>query len=200
MITWFTSDLHLGHANIVDYCDRPFADVDEMNHALVDRWNEVVGSDDTVWVLGDHAMGPIVETLALTARLKGYKILLAGNHDRCWYGHGPKSEVWIERYLAAGFAEIRQGTQSFDAGGRAILLNHFPYKGDSHDEDRFEAARPHDDGEWLLHGHVHERWAQNDRMINVGVDVRNFAPMPETEVMALIAAGPAPPPATPGAP
>ncbi|MEO6988547.1 MAG: metallophosphoesterase [Aquihabitans sp.] len=197
MITWFTSDLHLGHANIIRYCDRPFANVAEMNRALVDRWNEVVGADDTVWVLGDHAMGPIVESLALTAQLKGYKILLAGNHDRCWYGHGPKSEIWIERYLAAGFAEIRQGTQTYDMGGRKILLNHFPYVGDSHDEDRFNTARPRDDGEWLLHGHVHERWDQNDRMINVGVDVRNFRPMPETEVMALIAAGPAPPPPNP---
>ena len=32
MTTWFTSDLHLGHVNIIRYCERPFADVDEMNH------------------------------------------------------------------------------------------------------------------------------------------------------------------------
>lgn len=192
MITWFTSDLHIGHANIIKYCDRPFADVEEMNEALVDRWNEVVGSDDTVWVLGDVAMGPIVESLALTARLNGTKILVTGNHDRCWHGHGRSAEVWVERYLAAGFSEIRQGTQAIELAGRAVLLDHFPYVGDSHDEDRFNAHRPHDDGEWLLHGHVHERWDQSDRMINVGVDVRNFRPMPETEVIALIAAGPAP--------
>ena len=42
MATWFTADLHLGHRNIIDYCDRPFTDVDVMNRALVDNWNEVV--------------------------------------------------------------------------------------------------------------------------------------------------------------
>ena len=55
MALWLTSDLHFGHENIIRYCDRPFADVDAMNRALVDRWNEVVGDDDVVWVLGDFA-------------------------------------------------------------------------------------------------------------------------------------------------
>jgi len=36
MATWFTADLHLGHRNIIDYCDPPFADVEAMNRALSD--------------------------------------------------------------------------------------------------------------------------------------------------------------------
>jgi hypothetical protein len=32
---WFTADLHLGHRNIVDYCNRPFRDVEAMNDALM---------------------------------------------------------------------------------------------------------------------------------------------------------------------
>jgi len=43
MTTWFTADLHLGHRNIIEYCNRPFADVDEMNRALIANWNQVVG-------------------------------------------------------------------------------------------------------------------------------------------------------------
>ena len=51
--TWFTADLHLGHSNIIDYSDRPFANVDAKDRALIDNWNEAVAEDDTVWVVGD---------------------------------------------------------------------------------------------------------------------------------------------------
>ena len=49
---WWTSDHHFGHANIIGYCARPFSDVDAMNKAMVDRWNDVVGDGDEVWILG----------------------------------------------------------------------------------------------------------------------------------------------------
>jgi len=35
----------------------------------------------------------------------------------------------------------------------------------------------------LLHGHVHEKWRQQGRMVNVGVDVWDFTPVAE-EVIA----------------
>ncbi|MCP3936397.1 MAG: hypothetical protein GY708_13605 [Actinomycetia bacterium] len=69
MATWFTADLHLGHSSIIDYCDRPFANVDAMNRALIDNWNHAVAEDDTVWVIGDFALGKIAETLPLVADL-----------------------------------------------------------------------------------------------------------------------------------
>ena len=82
MATWFTADLHLGHRNIIDYCHRPFTDVDAMNRALIDNWNETVTENDTVWILGDFALGRIAETLPLVAELSGRRILLAGpNRD-----------------------------------------------------------------------------------------------------------------------
>lgn len=190
MATWFTADLHFGHGNIIDYCERPFADVDGMNRALVYNWNETVGDDDTVWVVGDFAMGTIAETLPIAAELAGHKILLAGNHDRCWAGNGRRAAGWTERYLEAGFAQVVQGTARIDVGDRSVLLCHFPYRGDSHDNDRFVDERPDDEGLWLLHGHVHENWAQHGRMINVGVDVTGFRPLGDHEVVALIDAGP----------
>lgn len=116
MTTWFTSDLHFGHANIIEYSGRPFRDVGHMNRALIERWNELVQPADTVWVLGDVAMGRIVDTLPLVRQLAGRKLLLAGNHDRCWDGHGPKAAEWLERYEDAGFEEIRQGTIKLEAG------------------------------------------------------------------------------------
>jgi calcineurin-like phosphoesterase family protein len=101
MTRFFTADLHLGHRNIIEYCSRPFPDVDEMNAALVDRWNETVGDEDEVIVLGDVAMGRISETLPLVGRLRGRKVLLAGNHDRCWQGHRQGVEAATVRYLDA---------------------------------------------------------------------------------------------------
>lgn len=59
MATWFTADLHLGHHNIVSYCDRPFESVAAMNRALVDRWTEVVGDDDTDHRHREHQGSPL---------------------------------------------------------------------------------------------------------------------------------------------
>jgi calcineurin-like phosphoesterase family protein len=190
MTAWYTADLHFGHANIIAYSGRPFADADAMNGALIDRWNAAVHPDDTVWVLGDVALGRIDESLGLVALLNGDKRLLAGNHDRCWSGHGRRAAGWTERYLAAGFAEVHQGQIAIAVGGRRVRACHFPYRGDSHDHDRYVAERPVDRGDWLLHGHVHERWRQRGRMINVGVDAWGCGPVDETALAALINDGP----------
>jgi calcineurin-like phosphoesterase family protein len=190
MTTWFTADLHFGHANIINYSGRPFADVTAMNQALIERWNASIHPDDTVWVLGDVALGRIDETLALVGELNGRKLLLAGNHDRCWAGHGRRSEGWTERYLAAGFVEVHQGQTHVKVGNHRVLACHFPYRGDSHDHDRFVEQRPVDQGAWLLHGHVHERWRQRGRMINVGVDAWGYGPVDESTLEALIHDGP----------
>lgn len=52
------SDLHLDHANIIEYCARPFVSskVEEMNSVLVDNWNNIIGSD-LVYFLGDLSYG-----------------------------------------------------------------------------------------------------------------------------------------------
>ena len=72
----------------------------------------------------------------------------------------------------------------------AVLFSHFPYRGDSHNHDRFVDHRPADRGAWLLHGHFHEQWPQRGRMINVGVDATEFRPISEGEITRVIRAGP----------
>ena len=162
-----------------------------MDAALAARWSEVVGPDDVVWVLGDVALGPIERSLDRVARLPGTKHLIAGNHDRCWAGHGDEVRVrrWRERYHEAGFATIDDWAE-LELDGRTVRLSHLPYRGDSHAEDRFESLRPVDDGTWLLHGHVHETWRQQGHQINVGVDAWGGRPVAATEVIALLDAGP----------
>lgn len=190
MARWFTADLHFGHTNIIEYSARPFANAEAMAGALIGGWNEVVDPTDEVWVLGDFALGKIAETLPLAGELSGRKVLLAGNHDRCWPDHGRRAEGWAERYLEAGFAEVLHGEVQAEVGGSSVLACHFPYRGDSHDRDRYAAQRPVDRGAWLLHGHVHKQWRQRSRMINVGVDAWGYRPVAEAELCDLIAAGP----------
>jgi len=189
MTVWFTADLHLGHANIISYCNRPFPDVAAMNDELMGRWNDVVAPTDTVWVLGDVALGAIDQTLAMVSRLTGHKRLLAGNHDRCWAGNGRRARGWTERYRDAGFDEVHQGEVALDLEGVGVTACHFPYRGDSHDEDRYLEHRPVDRGGWLLHGHVHERWRQWGRMINVGVDAWDYRPVSAPTLASLVAYG-----------
>lgn len=68
-------------------------------------------------------------------------------------------------------------------GGREVLVCHLPYRRDSGDTERYAGFRPLDEGMWLLHGHVHEKWRQQGSMVNVGVDVWDFTPVAE-EVLA----------------
>jgi calcineurin-like phosphoesterase family protein len=183
MTRWFTSDLHLGHANIIGYCQRPFADVDEMDRILVERWNETVADGDEVWVIGDVAMGRLEQSLQLIAGLSGTKLLVPGNHDRCWPGRGERAREWVARYLDAGFADVLPEVVELGLGDRPVRACHFPYEGDSHDEDRFASHRPIDDGRPLLHGHVHTRWQVNGRQMNVGVDVWDYRPVADATIV-----------------
>ena len=50
---FFTSDLHLGHKNIIRLCGRPFESVEEMDEILIDNWNKKIHRCDTVYILGD---------------------------------------------------------------------------------------------------------------------------------------------------
>lgn len=186
---WFTADLHLGHKSILSYCNRPFKDVDEMNEALIDNWNSVVSTNDITYILGDFAMGTIKDTLPLVAKLNGTKVLIPGNHDRCWYGirqTEDKRTYWNSVYISAGFSGIFPLLAGITIGETHVVLNHFPYHGDSQDEDRYVNHRPIDSGRWLLHGHVHDAWVVRDRMFNVGVDVHKYFPVSEDLISAYI--------------
>lgn len=44
-MNYYISDLHIGHANIVRFDNRPFADLNEMHRAIIDNWNSRVKTD-----------------------------------------------------------------------------------------------------------------------------------------------------------
>jgi|WetSurMetagenome_2_1015567.scaffolds.fasta_scaffold03410_11 calcineurin-like phosphoesterase family protein len=80
--TIFTvSDLHLNHRNIIRYCNRPFSteNVNEMNEVLINNWNHVVKPEDTVFFVGDMALGSSDKYIP---KLNGNIFFISGNHDR----------------------------------------------------------------------------------------------------------------------
>lgn len=79
--TFVTSDTHFNHGKIIEYCNRPFSDVEEMNEKIIENWNSVVGKNDIVWHLGDFALGDKKKIPELVNRLNGRINLVMGNHD-----------------------------------------------------------------------------------------------------------------------
>jgi len=171
---FFTADTHWGHRNIIKYCHRPFADVEEMNEALIDNWNSVVGKDDIVFHLGDFAMGGSAEWSRFLERLNGKIYLILGNHDM--------------KTIGKGFSRFEYVTMQMliNIGGQQIYLNHCPllFYGESKNT-------------WQLYGNVHtnlHHTGTNRSIIDnllptqydVGVDNNNFTPVSYEQICAKI--------------
>lgn len=179
MFAW--SDPHFWHTNVIKNSNRPFTDVEEMNEALIQNYNSVVGKNDTCLWFGDSLFCGVEKAKAILSRLNGNRSLILGNHD------------WRQKYLKQrraaefGFTEIG-GNSSMEIAGQKVMLSHFPYwgGGDKTEVDRYEDARLKDEGLWLLHGHVHRAWKVRGRQINVGVDVWDYKPVHIDEIAKLI--------------
>lgn len=181
MIKAFFSDPHFGHANIINYCNRPFANVEEMNRALVHNYNEIVKPDDTVIWLGDcFFKGDKDIYRDILAEMAGHKILVVGNHD------GTEAQM-----TALGFdMALRECVMTI--AGKTCRLNHFPYGADPQYEkpDKFKALRPKKrPGEILLHGHTHSRNKVNGNQVNLSCDAWDYRPVLYDEVKLIVAAG-----------
>ena len=97
----YISDWHYGHKNALAFDNRPFKTIEEMNAALIERWNAAVHPGDTVYVLGDMFWCNMQEAISVLNQLNGQVFLIKGNHDRCSdgrflkkYGHVHNSFEW----------------------------------------------------------------------------------------------------------
>lgn len=81
-MNYYIADLHFGHKNVISLDGLPFASVDDMDSAIIERWNEKVQDTEDVYILGDFChMSERPEQWYLR-QLKGKKHLIIGNHDR----------------------------------------------------------------------------------------------------------------------
>lgn len=174
---WFTSDLHFGHRNIIKFCKRPWGTPEEMDEALIERWNSVVGKDDIVFDLGDFAFAQCNRWKEILARLNGHHILVLGNHDVIrWPGDN------IMNLFDGVFQQL-----ALKIDNRFVYLNHYPflcYGG---------SWRGPQTAVYALHGHVHSgpdcSGKDCDRLnilfpyqYDVGVDNNNYTPISWEEV------------------
>ena len=144
-------------------CNRPFANVDDMNDALITNWNAVIGNEDEIYILGDlFYKGSGQKANSIFRQLKGKKYLIKGNHEK--YLDNPHFDAsifeWVKEYYELDYKDAR------------FILFHFPILEWAH----FWRKSVH------LYGHNHrprkpvsEEW--DKRAINVGVDVNGFYPI-----------------------
>lgn len=163
---WVTSDLHFNHLNILKYEpeSRPFVSIDEMNEVLISRWNQVVKPHDTVYVLGDLAMGRIEDSRACIERLNGKIILIRGNHDT-----KPRLEMYKE--LGIEVHDIFY----LPYKGRWFIMCHFPIA-----SEEFIKMVIQDNSEVVnLYGHVHHNAPKGyvNGTYHVGVDTNDLRPI-----------------------
>jgi len=165
---WVTSDQHYGHGRVIESCARPFRDVAEMTEELVARHNDCVAPSDVVWHLGDFSFLRPLESASLLRRLHGEHHLVLGNHDRS-----------RSKMLEIGFASVQMVAQIVVRGVH-VGMRHVPPDVDAPLADvrrvpsRF--VQPVE-GAVILCGHAHRAWVQRENVHNVGIDVREFAPV-----------------------
>jgi calcineurin-like phosphoesterase family protein len=165
---FFTADCHLGHDRIRIHCNRPWPTIDEMDNALIARWNAIVNKDDTTYIVGDFVMikkDPNIENMKRYRHyfhaLNGRKILIKGNHD------GMSKEVYREC-----FSEVHEGILDKVIDHQKMTFCHYPM--------RSWNCSFH--GAWHFFGHVHGRLPDHPSSLStdVGVDVKewNYTPVP----------------------
>ena len=175
---WFTSDTHFGHNNIIKFCKRPWKTTEEMDEALIERWNSVVKPDDIVFHLGDFAFATNSRWKELINRLNGHIHLILGNHDVVrWPG-----DKTMELFDSVSTQLLLKIDNKF------VYLNHYPflcYAG---------TYRPEKETVWALSGHTHICKTENigkdfEKMkylfpmqYDVGVDFNDFTPISFKEV------------------
>ena len=138
-----------------------------MNKGIISKWNEVVGEEDEVYVVGDVSFTGEEQTAAMLQSMHGKKYLVAGNHDAKMRKQQQffNCFAWIKDYY-----ELAVPDSDIDGGNQNIVLCHFPML--VWNRSRY--------GSWMIHGHCHGRLMnhqQTVRRYDVGVDPNNFYPV-----------------------
>lgn len=177
--TFISGDTHFGHLEAIALFARPFADVDAMDAALIERINARVGRKDTLIHIGDFC-GPTdwskrstrrrAEELRAALRCRRL-ILIRGNHD-------PREVKAFDRLF-----DETHDLLSFrlpDGERERVTFCHYPLR----------VWRGQYNGAMLAYGHTHGTLAERDRSSDVGVDCWNFEPIELNAFAAMLRARP----------
>lgn len=187
MTIWLTSDLHIGHEFVARM--RGFSNVDFYNKTIINRINKRVTESDTLWILGDIALGGWKNNLLKLNDLRAGSIhVVLGNHDRpfpansCSWNH-------INDFKAIGGFDSVQTTAMLDR----MVLSHFPYEDiDVESESNcFDQWRVRDLGLPIVHGHTHSKSkltysSAGTPQVHVGLDAWGMYPVSLFEVQQLL--------------
>jgi calcineurin-like phosphoesterase family protein len=175
MAIYFTADTHLGHANIIRHCNRPFATAEEMDTNLISRINDRVKPNDWLYHLGDFSFrggNPAEYRTRIHCR---NMIMILGNHDPIHANGTAKPD------FAALFREVHsllRITVQLNGAARRIVLCHYAMR---------IWDRCHH-GAWHLFGHSHGGLADDPNSLSwdVGVDANGYAPLSVSEIAAIM--------------
>ena len=163
--TFFTSDNHFNHDGIIPRQPRPFKDLDDMNAGMIERWNNTVGPDDTVWCLGDFAYvrdyGWDIEDIYHS--LNGHKHLILGNHDEHEEHQKVQDLPWVSQHTLHSIPVKVEGRKPV-----WFAMCHYA----------LETWRGSTGGTIMVHGHSHGSMNRTiAHRFDVGVDVWDYAPV-----------------------
>lgn len=133
---YFSSDLHLGHKNIIPIADRPFKNVEQMNDTITENmFNIPAGSH--LYLLGDLAWNQQYLQTFLLQKPKGINIhWILGNHDkRC-------NKEGLRKYF-----ETVSRLKVIKVNDIEITLCHYPM---------LVWHRSYTKESWQLFGHIHK--------------------------------------------
>jgi calcineurin-like phosphoesterase family protein len=141
-MNYFISDLHFGHGNCLAFDDRPFTSIEAHDAFIIENWNETVGVDDDVYILGDISWYNSTKTIEIFKQLNGRLHLIRGNHD---------TTVLKNPELRKLFVEITDYKELFIDKSTSIVLCHYP----------IPCFKNHFYGWYHLYGHVHTSFEWN---------------------------------------
>jgi len=158
MSVWFSSDLHADHDNIIEICNRPFKNVNEMVRTYIENHNSVVKPKDEFFFVGDLMIGKNFSLgQKILKNLNGRKHIILGNHD----------DFRAHTYVSMGFDSAHTSYRFLEN----VYLNHDP-----------ATATIDKEAIWIC-GHIHDLFKTCGNVYNVGVDVNNFTPVPFDEIL-----------------
>lgn len=169
MSIYLTSDWHFCHDRDFIYKPRGFASVQEMNEAIVKRFNEVVREDDICYVLGDLMLNDDAEGMRLLAQLNGRLRIIRGNHD---------TSARLGLYLTLPNVESIENAAYLQHGKYNFYLSHYPTLTTNFEDDKKLWQRVLN-----LHGHTHSPVPLQEMRYNVAVDAHNCYPVNIEEII-----------------